>query len=404
MQSGLDMTTAKSKLLIAGGGHADIPMIRAAQQLGFTVITSGNNPNDLGHQESDLYCPGDFSDPEAVLQIATENDIDAICACCNDFSALSVAYAAEQLGLPGHDSLETSLLIHHKDRWRGFANEHGIPSPTAYGCTDLEGAKKAIERLGFPLIVKPVDLTGGKGIRRVDDIETALDATRAAFAVSKAKRVVIEEFIEGSRHGFTAMLRGHKVVFSFVDDEHYHISPYLVSGATAPSNCSANAETKLIKYSEKIANTLNLCDGIFHVQFIENEFGRPIIIEICRRAPGDLYVELVRYCTGAPYAKWIVRAAAGMGIPDVQPLPVVRRVTRQCLMADSEGVFEGFNFDHDIKGSVIDRMIWAKKGDLILDPATHKLGIIFIEHASEALQTQRVSRIQDMLSAVVSKQ
>ncbi|MDM8518366.1 hypothetical protein QUF76_19395, partial [Desulfobacterales bacterium HSG16] len=81
----------KKKMLIAGGGYADIPLIQAGQKLGFHVITSGNRIDDMGHQYADEHYLEDFSDKEAIYAIAKKLEADALCACCNDFSALSCA-------------------------------------------------------------------------------------------------------------------------------------------------------------------------------------------------------------------------------------------------------------------------------------------------------------------------
>lgn len=109
------------KLLIAGGGYADIPLIFSAKKLGYHVITTGNRPDELGHLYSDEYHQADFSDIKTMLTLSKQLKISAICACCNDFSALSSAYVAENLGLPGHDSYNTAKIIHHKDLYRQFA-------------------------------------------------------------------------------------------------------------------------------------------------------------------------------------------------------------------------------------------------------------------------------------------
>ena len=85
----------QKKILIAGGSHADIPMIKAAKKINYYVITSGNKSDDLGHQYADEYAPADFSDKEQVLAIAVKHNIDAIISSCNDFSAISCAYVAE---------------------------------------------------------------------------------------------------------------------------------------------------------------------------------------------------------------------------------------------------------------------------------------------------------------------
>ena len=379
------------RILIVGGSHADIPMVLAAKGFGYHVTTSGNRIDDLAHRYSDAFVPCDYSVPEEVLGVAVQIGADAICASCNDFSALSSAYAANKLGLPGHDIPEVANLIHHKDKWRAFAQKVGIGGPVAFGCGSLKEVETALEHLRLPLMVKPVDLTGGKGIQRVDTKKEILNAAQAAFSISKAKRIVVEEFITGTRHGFTCILRSEKVVFHFVDIETYHLSPYLVSAASSSSFCPEVAVENLIAQSEKIAGSLGLVDGIFHVQFILQSSGVPVIIEICRRGPGDLYVELVRHATGAPYAEWIVRAACGMDLGEIFEMPVKRSVTRHCLMADKVGIFEGFDFEPDVESRIIDQMVWSRQGERVEDPATHKFGIVFVDHGS--LENARSERI-----------
>jgi biotin carboxylase len=387
------------KLLLAGGSAGDIPMVLAAKGLGYHVTTSGNRAADLAHRHSDAFVSCDYSVAEEVLGVARQIGADAICASCNDFSAVSCAYVAKELGLPGHDDSEVAEVIHHKDRWRAFAQGLGIASPSAVGCANLDELEGALAELRAPFMVKPIDLTGGKGIQRVENIEDALRAAEVAFSISKAKRIVVEEFIAGTRHGFSCMLRGGKVVFHFTDDENYHLSQYLVSAAAPTISCPQSAVENLIRQSEMIAGALRLVDGIFHVQFILRPTGEPVIIEICRRAPGDLYAELVRHTTGVPYAEWIVRAASGMDLGCIRELPVKRYVTRHCLMAEKVGFFEGFDFDPDVESRIIDRMVWSLEGESVYDPRTHKFGIVFVDHGS--LERMRVEGplLQKLLQA-----
>lgn len=388
-------------LLIAGGSHSEIPLIVAAKRMGFHVITSGNRSDDLGHDFSDAKRLVDFSDKEAMLELAIELSIDAICPGCNDFSAISAAYVAKKLQLPGHDSPEIVELIHHKDRYRVLAEELGISSPRAFGCTDLDSAISAVRVLDFPIIIKPVDLTGGKGISRVDTMEAALRAVNDAFAMSRAGRIVIEEFIVGSRHGFSAFVQNGQVKFYFADDEYYHLSPYLVSAASSPGSCTEDTLLKIRQDSERIIKSLGLVDGIFHVQFINPPDDDPVIIEVCRRAPGDLYIELVRHSAGVPYADWIIRAFSGLPLPPIKSIDEQTIITRHCLMADQCGTFRGFNFDTDVSTSIIDQLIWAKPGDQVRDPLTHKFGIVFVRHSSLEHRERIAPRLQELLGASV---
>jgi len=390
------MASNRKKLLIAGGGYADIPLIQAAKALGFYVITSGNRPDDLGHHYSDECRLEDFSNKQAMLKLAQDLHIDAICACCNDFSALSSAYVADQMGLPGHDPYETAKIIHHKDLYRIFAIEHGIPSPSAEGFLTIEEALHALHRFQFPVIIKPVDLTGGKGISTVMRVEDAKKALKTAFQISRVKRVVIEEFIVGSRHGLTTFLRDGQVVFHFNDNEHYYLNPYLVSAASAPGNVPTAAVEKLCKTAERIAYLLSLKTGIFHIQYILRK-NEPIIVEICRRAPGDLYIKFVQHATGVGYPAFIVKAAAGMDCGDLAQVTSKGYFTRHCIMTSRTGDIRGVSIDPSVQANIIDQFMWWNAGDQVDDFLTHKLGIVFLKFNSMSEMLQKTEKMQELI-------
>lgn len=399
MSSGNPAST--KRLLIAGGGYADIPLIRAGQALGYHVISSGNRAEDLGHQVSDSYRAADFADPQAMLRIAEQEHIDAICACCNDFSAISAAYVAEQMGLPGHDSFRTTQRLHHKDSYRQFALSNDIPTPWASSFHDLQSALAASAGFSYPLMVKPVDLTGGKGINRVDSAAQVVPALQQAFAISRAKRVVVEEFIEGSRHGLSTFIRDGKVVFHFADNEHYYLNQYLVSAASTPAQVPAAAIDALIRQSEHIAKTLRLGDGIFHIQYILRQ-QHPIIIEICRRPPGDLYIELVRHATGVDYPHWLVRAAAGLDCSALSQQHPNGYYTRHCVMTQHTGTINDVHFSNEITDNVIDQLMWWKPGDRVSDILTAKLGIVFLKFTSSDEMIDKTTRMQELIQADIS--
>ena len=388
------------KILIAGGGYADIPMIMAAKQLGFHVITSGNRPGDLGHRYSDECQLEDFSDHEAMLRLARRLRIDAICSSCNDFSALSSAYVAEQMGLPGHDPYQTARTIHHKDLYRDFAHANGIESPNAEGFADEKLAIAALPQFRYPIIIKPVDLTGGKGITVARTEEDAPAAIRTAFERSRAKRIVIEEFIEGTRHGFSAFLRGGRVVFHFCDNEHYYLNPYMVSAASAPGDVPESALRTLQKTAEQIAGLLGLRTGIFHVQFILCET-TPYIIEICRRPPGDLYTQFVHLATGVDYPAWIVRSAAGLDCSGLSMATPSGYFARHCIMSPANGKVADIAYSPQIIDNVIDQMMWWKPGDVIEDHLTAKCGIVFMKFDQRDEMLDKTRRAQELIQVVL---
>ncbi|MBI5087826.1 MAG: FkbM family methyltransferase [Actinobacteria bacterium] len=305
-----DMTTDRS-LLITGGSHAEIPLIRAARRLGFRVITTGNRPDDLGHRHADHYAPADYSDADQVLDVAVRAGVSAIVSGCNDFAALSTARACDELGLPGHDRHDVALRIHHKDRFRELLDELGLDAPRSGVVRSAAEAVDLCTRLGYPVIVKPVDLTGGKGMTVCDAPDDVAKAVDAGLALSRQSHVVVEQFLTGSRHGFTCFVHNGRVGFWFADDEQYYLNPFLVSGTTTPTSMPDSAIADLVSAVELITSKVALVDGLVHVQCIMTPTG-PQIIEVCRRCPGDLYPTFVELSTGYDYALSVVRAETGL--------------------------------------------------------------------------------------------
>ncbi|NVK01214.1 MAG: ATP-grasp domain-containing protein [Oceanospirillaceae bacterium] len=366
------------RILFVGGGYSDIPLIKAARETGYYVITTGNDPKGLGHQYADEYCPADYADPDDVLRVAIAKQVDAIFSGCNDFAAVSSAYVAEKLHLPGHDSYETSKLLHHKDRLRDFLAYNSLPSPTAVSYTSTTQALSEQSRFTFPVMVKPVDLTGGKGISLVRSSDGFYNALQKAFLLSKAKRVVVEEYVEGSRHGFSGLLCGGKLAFHFVDNEHYYLNPYMVSAASYPSRVPEYSVETLVEAAETIADLLNLVDGIFHVQFILSSEGIKII-EICRRPPGDLYVKLVEHVTFVDYSNLLLRCSLGLPFYMIETSAWYPKVVRHCVMADRTGFVRDVYIAPEISRRIIDSLFWWNQGDIVSDPLTYKAGIVFLD-------------------------
>lgn len=398
----------KKKMLLLGGGHAEIPLIQAAQSLGWYVITTGNDRKGLGHPYADKNVFVNYSDKDAMLELAKNEGVQAVCSGCNDFALLSTVYVCEKLGLPGHDSYATSLEIHHKDKYRALATRLGIPTPRAFVVRSVADFEAATTQLTFPIIVKPVDLTGGKGIHRAATADEARVAYKDACSRTRQDHIVVEEFVQGSNHGFSAMLVKGKVAFAFSDNEQYYINKYMVSGANSPSTSSGKTLAMLREYSERITQELHLVDGILHIQYIERADGTPVIIEICRRPPGDLYIKFVKYATGIDYPKFIVMAETGEDISDIADVPTQGYWLRHCIMADCqsgertasgdicEGIVRDVTFAPEIQGNIVEKFLWYKPGEVVADKLTYKAGIVFFKFDTLTEMQDKTVRMPDL--------
>ncbi len=439
----------QKRLLLLGGGHAEIPLIQAAQSLGYYVITTGNAREGLGHPYADKNVFEDFSDKEAMFELARRENVSAVCSGCNDFALLSTVYVCEKLGLPGHDRYETSLQIHHKDKYRALATRLGIPTPRAVSVKNREEFDVLFNRqwiaspsarndvsdsfprhceelsdeaisLNFPVIVKPIDLTGGKGIHRAENYEEAVAAYEDAVRRTREDHVVVEEFVTGTNHGFSAFLIGGKVAFYFADNEQYYLNKYMVSGANTPTTTSERGLRLLCEYSERIASELNLVDGILHIQYIERDDGVPVIIEICRRPPGDLYIKFVKYATGVDYPQMIIRSECGLPVSVISATDNcdisaaggctvsssescrVRPFLRHCIMPSTAGIVSGVFFAPEIEKNIVEKFLWYKPGEPTGDVLYYKAGIVFMQFDSVEEMREKTARMTDLIQVLLA--
>ena len=191
------MEKQQKKLLLLGGLRYLLPVIESAHRLGYYVITCDYIPDNIAHKYSDEYHNVSIIDKEAVLALARELQIDGIMSFAVDPGVVTAAYVQEQMGLPGNP-YESVCILQNKDRFRNFLTQHGFTVPKAKGFSSVEEALAERYWYSWPVIVKPTDAAGSKGVTRVDRPEDLGPALESAFEHSISKRVIVEEFIEKS--------------------------------------------------------------------------------------------------------------------------------------------------------------------------------------------------------------
>lgn len=391
------------KVLLLNGSYSEIPLIKAIQDLGYSVVVLGNNEQAPGNKLADRYVKCDYSNREAVLKIAQNEGICAIVSCCHDFGIRTAAWIGEQLGLKGHDDIEKIEMLHLKDKYRELAKKLGVKTPKVIKCNNTD-VNKIINNISFPLIIKAVDLTTGHGMTKCttkDELEPAL---KLALSKTRLDYVIAEEFIEGTNHGFSTFLQNGKIVFYFVDNEQHNINQYLVSGASTTTKVPQSAIKQLITDCEKIAKDLNLVDGIFHIQFILDKNNQPTILEVTRRAPGDLYIKLVQFATGINYPELIVKAEMGLPLGEIKQIYPKYHIVRHCIMSNNKGVIKDVEIDENIKEKVKvkDSFTCWKEGDVIEDEKLYKAGILFIYFDTEEEMDSTIPKLNSLISIVTT--
>lgn len=318
----------RKKILIPGGKYSDLALVNAAHRLGLYVITAGTHVDAPAHKFADEYCCVDYSDKEAMLQLAKDKKIDYMCTCANDFGMISTAYVCEQLGLPGHDSLETTLTIHNKDRFKPLAKKLGLHTPISEVFSDRDEAIKYILGCEKKVIVKPVDNVASIGVSQPNTDEEKIAAIDLAFSKSKIKTILVEPFIEGFFTPVTSMIINQEVVAFFAESSFFYPEGEVI-GDEFPMNLRCNGGIQPAPYMDewvptivedfnKIAKELKLVDGKFHAELLVNpETHEAQIFDVHRRMSG--FGEPMPgwdYTTPLMWEDWIVMSECGMDLSD----------------------------------------------------------------------------------------
>jgi biotin carboxylase len=328
------------RILLMGGSHSELPLIKAARGLGLEVISSGNRPDHPGHALASEYFAADFSKPDEMIEVARRSRCDFIVSAANDYAYLSACEVAQRLQLPGFDPVNTAYQLHHKHLFKPLAAALGLPVTRFATLENDDLAPSGMNALRYPLVVKPVDLTGGKGISVVSTPEELPAAIQNARRLSKSPSLVIEEFFKGSLHSYSAIIENGEVVFDYADNEYCHPTPYLVSTSTSIAAVPLHVFADLRFQTQKLAGHLELVDGILHCQFLYGG-GDYVILEYTRRCSGDLYSSVVQAVTGLHHAEQFIRQSVQLPLNLSRQPPAGDFIARHCVFASQAGRFNG---------------------------------------------------------------
>ena len=184
------------KLMLLGGAQYLLPVIREAKKLGIYTISCDYLPDNIAHKYSDEYCNVSIIDKEAVLAAARKLEIDGIMSFACDPGVATAAYVAEEMGLSFAGSYEAVSILQDKGRFRAFLRDKGFNVPWAKSYSDSAEAMSDAANYPWPMIVKPVDSAGSKGVSRVDSIEQLEEAIAFALDFSHCGQFIVEQFIQ----------------------------------------------------------------------------------------------------------------------------------------------------------------------------------------------------------------
>lgn len=396
------------KLMLLGGSRYALPVIRAAHNLGIYVITVDYLPKNIAHRYSDEYCNISIVEKEAVLHAAKEMQVDGIMSFACDPGVVTAAYVAEKLGLPSCGPYESVCILQNKGRFRKFLAEHGFRVPTAKSYHGMEEALKDTALFHWPVIVKPTDSAGSKGVTKVERPEKLKDSILHALSFSRGNEFIIEDFI--TQKGFSSDSDSFsvdgKLEFVSFNSQRFDsgaANPYTPAAYSWPSSlCTAHQE-ELTSELQRLLTLLGMRTSLYNIETRESTDGKAYIMECSPRGGGNRLAECLEYATGVRLIENAVRAAVGLPTLSLAHEPITGYWAEIILHGYENGVFRQLWVLDETQQWVVDCDLWINEGDRIesFSAANKAVGTLIL-HIDSLEKMQRVlSNVNDYVRVVI---
>lgn len=382
------------KILILGGSHRDIPLIKASQELGFFVITLGDKDYYLGHNYSNKAYRINFNNLIEVKKIIRKENIDFLLPGCGEESYLNTVILANELNIGNFDKLDIAELIHNKWKFKKYCLKHDISTPKGF----FYNKNEKLSLLKFPIVVKPTNLSGGRGVQIVNSYEELRVSLKKAEKLSS--EIFLEEFIDGTLIAYSIFIENQKIKYEFFAEDRVYLNEYLISTAY-PKRVSSCIRNRLKNDIERLSQKLKLVNGMFHLQVLIKD-DMPYIIDVTRRIPGDLFPYLIEYNDNVSYSKAVVNAYTSGKIGNEFDNNFNSSfVIRHCIMPNKNGIFKKIFFDKSLKDKIIYKLDLVKEGFLIKDFLNIQVAIVFIK--LELYDEMVINNINELIYPVIEE-
>lgn len=379
------------KILLLGGSAQQVVAIKKAKELGYYTILCDYLSDNPGKHVVDVFYQVSTTDKEAVLDVAQKENIDGILAYASDPAAPTAAYVAEKLNLPGSPYKSVEILC-NKDLFRDFLVKNGFHTPLAKGYSDVNIALNDIEENIFklPVIIKPVDSSGSKGVGKVSDIFEAKEKLKYAMSFSRNGKIIIEEFVEklGYQIAGDGLSIDGRLVFRYFANDHFNpkcINPFVPISASFPYNMPKEVHDKIHNEIQRLLTLLDMKTTTYNFDIrIDNDYN-VYLMEIAPRDGGNYIPQIIRYATGVDLVEYSVRAAMG---ENIQP-PVLMNENGfwayYAVHSLKDGILKKINISPDVlENNIVENHILKKPGDEIkpFTGANTTLGILLMKFDS----------------------
>jgi biotin carboxylase len=341
---------SKRTLLVVGGGTEAIAGIERAHEMGLHVVVSDGSPSATGLLAADDRLLASTYDVDATVAAARGyrrevGRIDGVICIASDVP-LTVASVACELGLPGI-TLDAARLTSDKLAMKQTLVEHGVNVPWFAPAATATDLCAHVAEQGYPLVVKPVDSRGARGVLLLRDERTDLGwAHETALRESRSGRVMVERFIDGPQISSESLIVDGVAHTIGLADRNYEFldrfAPHVIeNGGEMPSRLAQDARAAVCDVIQRSVSAFGVSAGVIKGDIVMHA-GSPYVIEVALRLSGgylctyeiplstgvDLVGEAIRIALGETPSEEDLQPRSDVGVAQRWMFPPPGRVCR----------------------------------------------------------------------------
>lgn len=400
----------QKKLMLLGSLRYLLPVIEEAHKLGIYVITADFLPDNIAHKYSDEYCNVSIIDKDAVLKAAQKLEIDGILSHAVDPGVVSAAYVAEQMGLPFQTSYKAACILQDKSLFRQFLMDNGFNCPHAKGYSHARDALKDVDYFNWPVIVKPVDSAGSKGVTKVTEPKDLLSAIEFALGCSISKKFIVEDFLDivGYQSSADIFTINGKLVYPSYSDQLFDkeaANPYTPAIEIWPTSMEQHYQNDLTEQLQKLFTLLDVKTGIYNVESRVCSNGKAYIMEVSPRGGGNRIAELQDMATSQSLIRAEICKALSLPLEEITAPEYDGVWCNYIVHSSVEGTLESIDINPEFEQKYIkDKGFIVERGDHIVpfSGANTSLGTLFLRAESREELDRELANINNNVRIVLS--
>lgn len=340
------------KALVVAGGLPQIELLKQLSNRGISTVLADGNASAIAKPYADTFYQVDIFDTEAVKEIAVNEKVDFLITVCADQVLLVVAEVSEVLGLPCYIDFETAKNVSDKIRMKRIFKEYGIPTSNYVETNWFD--LSAIDKLCYPLVVKPVDAYSSKGVRKAENVEELKKYYIEAAEISRSGGVIVEEFFAGKEISVDAFVIDGKAQILCVSDSEKvkDQDRFVIFRGKYPVTASEEIMHKIEIIAQKIADAFGLVNSPLLIQML-NDGKHVSVLEFCARTGGNMKYLLIKHSCGVDVIRATIDITLG-NPPDITRKKTGNNVVVNDFIYCYPGIFDHFEgFEEMCKAGVV---------------------------------------------------